>query len=150
MATRKPRKADPVPDISAVAAERGQWTDSGAKARWIAFEDPTRLVTIGPEATVWKVGGLPDVHGAIVRVIPPPDATDDRIGAVLGQLTSAGALVVKLMPSAAGGVVALPEVARPARRRHREVVEEMVAEAAGVDRRMLTLVTASIMDEEGL
>jgi len=132
-----------------VAAERGDWTDGASTARWIAFENPVRFVTLDPSAVVWTSGGLPEIAGAIVRIIPPADATDERIGAVLEAVRAAGA-VTKLLPRVSGSLAVLPEVPRPARRRHREVVNEMVAEAVGVDRETLARIVGGVMDQEGL
>lgn len=140
----------PVPKEPHVAAERGEWTDGASTARWLAFEAPIRLVTLDSTAVIWTSGGLPEVTDAIVRVIPPADATDERIGAVLDAVRAAGAVATKLLPRVSGPMAVLPEVPRPARRRHRDVVNELVAESVGVDREALARIVGDVMDQEGL
>jgi len=118
--------------------------------RWVQHPNPLRLLTLDESHGAWGGGPLPDAHGAILRVIPPADATDESIGAVLDRCRALGVATTKLMPRAAGDVAVVAEVARAQRRTHREVVDALVQGAEGVDHDALALVVGAIMDEEGL
>jgi hypothetical protein len=118
--------------------------------RRVEHPNPLRLLTLGAEHGAWDGGPLPDAHGAIVRVVPPANATDESIGVVLDRCRALGVAAVKLLPRAAGDVAVVPEVARAARRSHRAVVDELVQGAEGVDREALARAVGATMDEEGL
>jgi len=59
-----------------------------------------RLVTIGPDAAVWKEPEDADspewMKGAIVRLQPPADASDQLVSAMEKILYGAGAAVVRI------------------------------------------------------
>lgn len=121
-----------------------------ARVRVVPVAQPVVMLTLGPEHGAWEGGPLPDAHGGIVRVVPPAQATDEQIGAVLDRLRNLGTAGVKLLPRATGDAVVLPAVERPVRKRHREVVTELVNESVGVDRALLLEVVQAVMDAEGL
>ena len=146
MAARKQKKlADVKPEWSQVTWENG--VRSSARWRWVPFRAPVSLITLGPDAVAWTSGGLPDMQGAIVRLLPPADVSDDRIEAVTASVRQAGAVATKLLARAAGDqAVTLPGIAPPpVRRRQRDVVLELVG-----DRPALATLVGSIMDQEGL
>jgi hypothetical protein len=68
------------------------------------------VVTIGAGDPFWRQGTIEVAPGALMRLIPPADATDERIAAVQRMVLAAGAAGVKLMPRAAGREIAEGEV----------------------------------------
>jgi hypothetical protein len=113
-------------------------------------EDARALLTLGPDAKCWTSPariahdvGIP--LGSIVRVLPPPDASDEAVAFVRTSLEAAGAAVVRVLPRRKGSV--LPQ-ARPAEvhKTTREVVEQLVGESNVEDREALRLFCAGVME----
>lgn len=126
----------------------------GGRGPWnVRFErvKARRLVTIGPDIPAWNERrapadrGFPGRDGAIVRILPGPDATDDLIGSMKRDLEHAGAAAVRVEPRAPGTKTVAPGRAAPGpRRAPRAVVMEMADEARTRDRDALK----SVLDRE--
>jgi DNA repair exonuclease SbcCD ATPase subunit len=103
-----------------------------ARVREVVRSGARRLVEIGPDG--WCVAaGAPAERfaGAIVRLVPPPEATDAEVAEVERQVRAAGAAAVRVAPRVAPGPgpvgrAAAEEAAAPARRSLSEVLEELV------------------------
>jgi hypothetical protein len=111
-----------------------------------------RLETIGPESDSWKYeppfvfGG--SYAGCFVRVVPPPEASDEMVTAIRAGFEAAGAKVV-VLPRRRAAVVTTPREKRP-HRRAREVVRDMVKSANVEDRGALGSFVDELMDRNGL
>jgi len=128
----------------------------------ISINDARRLVTVGPEAGFWTgelggaVGSMEDWKGAIVRFVPPADATEERIETLSKLAETAGAVAVKVLPKLAIGTIGRPtgeaerEVGAPIVLGLREAVHAVAGRMASVDREKLKSELDSVMDEAGL
>lgn len=125
--------------------------------RVVDVEGARELVTIGPDAPIWKV----DLAGAfrtddlcagkIVRLIPPHDATDEQVAGVRAAVASAAA--VRLMPRRRVAVVVEEKaqgMGTSAHRRARDVVLQMVEEANTRDRSALRAFCEQVMARAGM
>lgn len=110
------------------------------------------LVTIGPDAECWRSETMPEnfEKGAIVRIKPPPDATDARLNAVVEQCKRQGAIAIRITPPDPGTSKATKQTAVPTVQSHRRVVEDLVAGMKSSDKKALEELCAEVMDEEGL
>ena len=90
--------------------------------------------------------------GAIVRIRPPQDATDERIEAARRSWLEAGASRVFVEPRPKSAP--LPQKAVERQRRAsvgvRQIVLDLTAESNSEDQEALTALVAATMDEEGL
>jgi len=118
--------------------------------------DSRLVVTVEPSAEVWVGGGIDAqvARDAIVRLIPPADATDVLIATVRGAFETAGAAAVRVVPRVAGGAVVPRAAMTPAASAApvREVVMQMVNEARvdDAEREQLRAVVDEALTAEGL
>lgn len=134
------------------AKARAKVLRGAARLQVVRVRGSAALVEHGPEWGGWRGDAARAATGALVKVTPPGDATDEQIAGVLDALRD-GATGVLLMPRqnvADVATVAPEEGAPPKRRGHRDIVDEMVAAMTGVDSAALAALVAEIMDAEGL
>lgn len=86
--------------------------------------DARRLITIGPEDAFWKTGVVVAPDGAIVRVRPPAQATDDQI-ANLKKLLEKSATVRFDSRAAADAIIHPPQEMMSMRADARQTCMEM-------------------------
>jgi len=121
-------------------------------------EEPRRLLTVDVGSTLWagEMEVDPDaVKGAIVRLLPPADATDLRIEEVRALFEAAGAAAVRPMPRAAIGRVGEREVGGNAVDTRavvdlRAAVLAVAARMAAADPAALKAELEAVMSEVGL
>lgn len=120
-----------------------------ARVREVARPGARRLVEVDAERLVWgavrRHGSAPPLGeldaatltGAIVRLLPPPEATDAEVAEVERQVRAAGAVAVRVAPRAAPGPgpvgkAAAEEAVGPARSLA-EVLEELLGASRTAD-----------------
>lgn len=111
---------------------------------------PTRLLVTMPPADGDR---LPDdMTGALVRVIPPADATRDDVEEAIAIGRNRGAIAFKVHPGPTSPVELplAPQVATARARGARAVVEELGGKAVGVNRETLAAWLDQVMSEVGL
>jgi hypothetical protein len=111
------------------------------------------LLTIEPESREWVAGpegSKKPPRGTIVRLRPPPDATDESLSLLRSFYEAAGAERVITLPRPRA--VTLPAAAMKAEKPTgaREAVEELVAESASKKKPELEALCQKIMGEVGL
>lgn len=106
--------------------------------------------TIGPEHPLWREWRSAEVvaHGALLRLRPPPEVTDDVVEEVARRLRDAGAARVVVLPRKRSIVIATAPAASVARAR--DVVLELCAQARVEDGAALRGLCEQVMDAEGL
>ena len=139
--------------------------DSGTRVPEVREVAGTRaIITRAPDAPVWsfdmeRMRGsteLPpgDVNGAIVRILPPPDASDERVAWVKARFDQAGAKVTWVGPrrhartlpeSALGKAQAAAQHASPL-----AVVHRLVEESNVDDRDALRSFCDAVMQRQGV
>jgi hypothetical protein len=67
--------------------------------------DTRELLTVGEGDEVWWTFSMSVSPGAIVRLQPPPEATDEEIERMKRELLRLGAAAVRAMPRRLGSVV---------------------------------------------
>jgi hypothetical protein len=131
-------------------------------SRSIAAE-ARKLITIDADHGCWKGDGLriddfgDGFKGAIVRIMPPADATDERIETIGKLCEMSGAVATKILPRRAiGAIGAAAEQEKKADGKEeralglREAVHAVAARMATADRDALRVELDSVMDEVGL
>lgn len=110
------------------------------------------LLTIDQDHPVWKnIAMCPAAGGAYVRVQPPPGATGAEVFAVRDALLGMCARAVRVDARRQSKVVV--NEAKPQPRAHksaRQVVEELLTEAATVDRDKLRAAAEAAMSKAGM
>lgn len=129
-----------VPEVREVDGARALITIDGTDKVWSEAWEDSRVVA--DTMTYFK--------GAIVRVQPPADATDERVEAVQALLVNAGAEVVRVAPRRKASV--LPPAAREAvaHESARQVVGELVGAAHVEDREALRAFVDGVMARQGI
>lgn len=145
-----PRKAKKKPEEAKAAGGEG-----AARIEVVEREAARQLLTIEPDDSAWATGSLESsiTSGALVRVRPPADASDEAIAGLRETLRSAGAAAVKVLPRAAGtsfAVVPEGERERKAGRTIRQVVMERAEAAVTADRPALLQALDEALSEVGL
>lgn len=94
----------------------------------------------------WETLGM-----MIVRLRPPPGTPAPWVDAVLDAVRL-HALAVRVVPPVLAPAVVMPNAAEPAapRMRPRDVVEQLVNDAVGVDVNALRALVGGVLDKEGL
>lgn len=145
----------PWSEIKRKRAGRPAAGETGAKVRHVAR--PGRWVlNVRPEDRgVWEcpelpIGLGPAGKGALVKLHPPADATDERIEEVAAAFKAAGAAAVQKAPRAPKAKTVPTKVQTTKAATHRQVVAELVAEARFPDKRALQEACEQLMDEESL
>jgi hypothetical protein len=95
------------------------------------------LITLGPNHAMWRNGAtwIPSLYaGALVRLVPPAEATEAEIQANAETLRANGASAVRVMPKAASETVGLPKAPLAPAKPYRAIVMELVEQAATEDR----------------
>lgn len=116
------------------------------------------LVTIEATAALWsalrtgETTSFPKVNGAIVRMRPPADATDEEVAGMRALLEARGAERVIALARPKGDVLPAKLAAKlaTAPRGAREVVLGLVEEANAKDRNKLRELAEKVMAEVGL
>jgi len=133
-------------------------SDKSNAAIVVTQVDARSLITIGPDSKLWagKAGSDPcSYKHAIVRLIPPTDATDVRIDQLRSLMESEGAVAVKVLPRSQIGKVAAPEsLADECQLKSelgvRDAVMKVAMKMASADKAGLIAELNSAMDEVGL
>ncbi len=111
------------------------------------------VVTLGVGHAVWDgKSALKKYAGALVRLEPPEDVSDERVAEVEQKLMKFGAAAVKVK-RAAKAVLAMAEPEREegaTRRSLREVVLNIVDESKAADVAELRAIVLGAMDRGGL
>lgn len=116
-----------------------------------------QLTTVDPMHPAWSKGSaelsvkqIAGAGGGIVRLIPPPEATDAQVNALKAELLGLGCAAVKVVPRAAGvAVVARPEAPLAALPSLIEVALDLAAKARSQQPdRLRALVEQSILRGE--
>lgn len=126
----------------------------GPRLKWERIETLTRLQTFGPEHRVWEDGVTELPGNTLVKLVPPTDATEERVANVYDALRSMSAGVALMAAAPSGSALAASAAAsvaeRGARKTHRQVVYDLIAETNGIDHDELSGLADEIMNAEGL
>ena|ERR1019366_1561833 len=117
------------------------------------------IITIGPEHQVWGGGSLPveidvglidaGLRGAIVRILPPGQASDERVAWLVGMVKATGAAVVRVGPRRKARVVTDARAATQ-HASGRAVVMQLVEESNVDDRDALRTFCDAVMQRQGV
>lgn len=110
------------------------------------------VTTIGPDDKRWRrmSGDAAEWGGAIVRLLPPSDATESQIDALRSTLTGLGASV-KLGPRAAAPAVVKPRAhAERVTKTARQHIADLIAESRCDDLEQLEKIVEAAIAPEGL
>jgi hypothetical protein len=108
-----------------------------------------RLVTISPAHEYWTAKRIEPITGAIYRVKPPAQVTDDDVAELVSKLQQAGVISWNVLPRESAPAIVARAAAKKASTA-RQVVRSMVAEARSSDPEALSAACESIMQEVGL
>lgn len=104
------------------------------------FVQARMLFTVQPTDMFWDDGLVPwgkEIKGAIIRVLPPAQATAEQLDDLRKKLFALEVLKVNVLPKQPGEAVVLQPEELIAESGIREVVEDMVVEANTRDRAAL-------------
>lgn len=118
------------------------------------------LLTVSEGSALWVgvpgpyvagVHAVDDIKGAIVRLKPPPDATDEKVEQAREALLRSGAAAVRVMPRQRKDVVPQKAKRDPVPLRGpREVVMEMAEQANTEDKAALKSLLEDALSAAGL
>ncbi len=160
--TKKKSLSKPVERVS---RSKGGQTSSGSPSRvsghpratdgvrHVPHDGAVSLITIDEDSPVWlkPTTMTMKVKGAIVRLRPPPDVTDETVQVAIGVLTKQGALAVRVLPRRKGDAVPQEVRNKPTPKASiRAVVLQLVDAAHTSDRDKLGMLVLSTLDKVGL
>jgi hypothetical protein len=150
------RKRDPVePPVGPVPHSEG------TRVPEVREVDGARVLDTVPEdSPIWSVPDAEfrasletpapkDARGSIVRIVPPPGASDERIALIKARFEEVGAAVVRVMPRRSARVASSP-VEKREHASARAVVVQLVAESNVEDRGALAEFVEGVMGRQAL
>lgn len=156
MARRKPK--EPVQILGQSGVEVVDIDPLGTtpqeSVRHVDVADPRQLMTVAVDSPIW--GGSPPhmramkkIAGAIVRLRPPENATDDTVQEIRAFFLKYGAAKVIVLPRPRSEL--LPSKVEKAKAQGaREAVTALVAESNSQDKKALEKLCEKVMSEVGL
>lgn len=121
--------------------------DRAPGVAYVPFEHPRRLLTTKPGSTLTAH----EVNGAIVRIAPRADDSDDVIESLRNLLNEWGAARVFVLPRPREKVLPEKKVTAMMKTRSlRQVVEVLIAESAFDDKEALGALAEELMVSEKL